>query len=104
MLDMDRREYNISPIEVNRVLISKVIIDPHFESKHDDHMDDDLIIMLVKRLNGRIEVPEAQDDDGFSYFATLLEVGEKQYRLVWLLEDNSIYVGVLNAYRDDRKE
>ena len=101
---MSRREHSISPIKVNRILISKVIIDPHFEVKHDDHMSDELILELVKKLNGRIEVPEAKDEDGFSYFATLLEHEEKQYRLIWLLEGNSIYVGVLNAYRDDRKE
>src|SRR5690606_2985016 len=101
---MDRREYTINPIKVNRILISRVIIDSHFEIKHDDHMNDELILELVKGLNGRIEVPQAKDEDGFSYFATLLEYNEKQYRLVWLLEDNSIYVGVLNAYRDDRKE
>lgn len=101
---MERRKYTISPIKVNRLLISKVIIDPHFEVKHDDHMDDDLILELVKKLNGRIEVPEAKDEDGFSYFATLMEHNDKQYRLVWLLEDNSIYIGVINAYRDDRKD
>ena len=102
--EVNRREYSISPIQVNRIQISRVVIDPHFEVKHHDHMDDELILELVKQLDGRIEVPEAKDEDGFSYFATLLENDEKQYRLIWLLEDESIYVGVLNAYRDDRKE
>jgi hypothetical protein len=66
-------------------------------------MSDQLIVDLVRKLDGRIEVPEAKDDEGFSYFATLLEHEEKRYRLVWLLEDCSIYVGVLSAYRDERK-
>jgi hypothetical protein len=101
---MERREYNINPITVNRFLINRVIIDPHFEVKHSDHIDDKLIVELVNELNGRIEVPEAQDEEGFSYFATLLILNEKQYRLIWLLEADAIYVGVLNAYRDDRKE
>ena len=57
----------------------------------------------MKMLDGRIEVPEAEDD-GFSYFATLLNFDNKQYRLVWLLENEAIYIGVLNAYRDDRKD
>ena len=101
---MDRREYSIKPITVNRFLINRVVIDPHFELKHSDHIDDILIIELVKELNGRIEVPEATDEDGFSYFATLLMLNEKQYRLIWLLETDAIYVGVLNAHRDDRKD
>ena len=62
-----------------------------------------LILELVKLLNGRIEVPEAEDD-GYNYFATLLVLKRKQYRLIWFLENGAIYIGVLNAYRDDRKE
>ncbi len=83
--------------------MSKVIIDPHYEEKHADHVNDKLVIELVKMLDGRIEVPEAEDE-GYSYFATLLIFDNKQYRLIWLLEDISIYVGVLNAYRDNRTE
>ncbi len=67
-------------------------------------MSEDLILQLVRGLDERIEVPEAQDDDGFSYFATLLNFDGKQYRLVWLLENECIYIGVLNAYRDDRED
>ena len=100
---MSRREYKIKPITVNRIVIHKVIIDSHFEEKHADHMSEELIVKLVRELDGRIEIPEAVDED-FSYFVTLLEFLEKKYRLVWLLEKDAIYVGVLNAYRDDRKD
>jgi len=48
-------------------------------------------------------LPQAVESE-FSYFATLVELGKKQYRLVWLLEKDAIYIGILNAYRDDRKE
>lgn len=85
-------------------MINRVIIDPHFEIKHGDSINDELILELVKKLNGRIEIPEVKDQEGFSYFATLIEHDEKQYRLIWLLEDNAIYIGVINVYRDDRKE
>lgn len=57
---------------------------------------------LVLKLDGRLEVPEERDDK-ISYFVTLLTLNSKQYRLVWLLENDSIYIGVVNAYRDDRK-
>jgi len=98
-----RREYDIEPITVNRITINKVVIDSHYEEKHSADINDVLIIELVKQLNGRIEAPEVVDEE-FSYFVTLLSRSAKQYRLIWLLEENEIYVGVINAYRDDRKE
>ncbi len=65
-------------------------------------INDALILKLVMQLDGRKELPE--DTVGkFSYFATLVELNEKQYRLVWLLEENAIYIGVVNAYRDKRR-
>ena len=99
---MDRSEFDIEPIQVNRVTVSKIIIDSHYKKKHANYMTDQLILNLVRSLDGRIEVPEKKDEDGYSYFATLLSYENKQYRLIWLLEDNAIYIGVLNAYRDDR--
>ena len=98
---MGRREHSIKPITINKCFIETVIIDSHYEENHSDYMNDDLIIELVKVLNGRIEVPE-EKEDGFSYFATLIEHDEKQYSLIWLLEDHTIYIGVINAYRDNR--
>lgn len=100
---MSRREYNFEAITVNRIKITKVIIDPHYEESHADHISDEIILELVRELDDRIELPEASEG-GFQYFATLLELNKKQYRLVWLLEGEAIHIGVLNAYRDDRKE
>ena len=65
-------------------------------------MNDDLILKLVKELDGRRELPEARTDN-YSYFTTLVEFEEKQYRLIWLLEENAIYIGVVNAYRNRRR-
>ena len=53
-------------------------------------------------MDGRIEFPETKTDK-YSYFATLIELDERQFRLIWLLEDNAIYIGVVNAYRDKRR-
>lgn len=98
---VSRRKYDIEGITVNGIMINKVIIDPHYEEKHRDDIDDTLIVELVRKLDGRQELPEAVDDS-FTYFVTLLERNRKQYRLIWLLEEDQIYVGVINAYRDDR--
>jgi len=53
---------------------------------------------LVHLLNG--EVLDPQDEDPpFAYFAQELSLDGKTYRLIWLLEDYQIYIGVVNAYR-----
>ena len=100
---MKQQEYAIEPITVNGVEVSRVIIDDHYAEKHADHVSDSLILRLVMQLDGRKELPE--DVVGkFSYFATLVELNDKQYRLIWLLEEDAIYIGVVNAYRDRRRK
>ncbi len=95
---MGRREYSVS-IVVNKRRISKVIIDPHFESKHANSITDEIIIELVKSLDGEVVVPDDVDLP-YSYFTTdKIELNGKFYRLIWLLEDEQIYIGVVNAYR-----
>lgn len=96
------RSYSIRPVKINGIKITKVIIDSHYEKKHSVSVNDSLILTLVQKLDGRFELPT--DKDGpYSYFATLLEHESKQYRLVWLLEDNEIYIGIVNTYRDNRR-
>ena len=79
-----------------------MVIDSHYEIKHQASVSDSLILNLVAQLDGRFELPEARRGR-YAYFATLVGLGSKQYRLIWLLEDQAIYVGVVNAYRDHRK-
>jgi hypothetical protein len=98
----EQRIYKIDPITVNGVNIVQVIIDPHYEEKHHSYMSDELILKLIKQLDGREELPETKTDR-YAYFATLIEFEEKKYRLIWLLEDHAIYIGVVNAYRDRRR-
>ena len=98
---MARREYDIPEITVNGKGISCVVIDEHVD-KHSD-IDDQLILALVKKLDGERLMPE-DVAEGFEYFATLIELDQKSYRLVWLLEDDEIYIGVITVYRDDRRK
>ncbi len=73
---MKRRSYKIDSILVNGKTYSEVIIDPDYEEKHSEHINDELILALVRRLDGRRELPE----------------------------DNTVYIGVVNAFRDGRGE
>ena len=95
---MGRREYKIKLV-VNGRSISKVVIDPHYQYKHSRSIDDDLILRLVKLLD-KGEFPAADTDGPFEYFVTdRLKLDNKFYKLVWLLEKNKLYIGVVNAYR-----
>ena len=98
-----KRTYKIKPITVNGIRVVQVVIDSHFEEKHIDHMSDELILILVRELDDRQEFPETKRGR-YSYFATLVAFKQKQYRLVWLLEDHAIYIGIINAYRDMRRK
>jgi hypothetical protein len=98
---MARLSFEISPITINGRLIRQVIVDTHIR-KHKD-ITDDVILDLVRQLDHSEQLPE--DVKGsYEYFSSLLYLGKKQYRLVWLLEHMEIYIGVLTAYRDKRKK
>jgi hypothetical protein len=100
---MKRRSYKIDSITVNGNTYSEVVIDPHYEEKHSEHINDELILALVMRLDGRRELPDSSRDE-FNYYVTIVDLHQKAYRLVWLLEDNTVYIGVVNAFRDGKGE
>ena len=94
----ERRDYKIF-ITVNSKTINRVLIDPHYEIKHGESVDDEIILSLVLMLDGKSFEPEAEKD-GFQYFKTdPLDLNGVNYRLIWLLEENEIYIGVVNAFR-----
>ena len=98
---MTRRSFDISQITINGRIIRRVIVDTHVR-KHKD-VTDEVILDLIRQLDHTEQVPD--DVKGpFEYFSSLLFLGEKPYRLVWLLEDLELYVGVITAYRDERKK
>ena len=95
---MRRREHDIQ-ITVNGQRITKVIIDPHYEAKHSSSVNDQTILDLVALLNGLRFEPE-DTDTPYLYFATDgMVLDGKKYKLVWLLEDDKLYIGVVNVYR-----
>ncbi len=95
---MHRREYQLE-LTINGRKIDRVIIDSHYEERHGDSINDELILRLVKQLDGKRFEPE-KELGPYEYFATdKLALDDKYYKLVWLLEKEKMYVGVVNAYR-----
>lgn len=98
-----KRSYKVN-ITVNRRKFDEVIIDPHFEVKHAKAMNDEIILTLVQNLDDRELEPDKIDTDGFEYFATepMFYQG-KPYRLIWLIDPEDSYIGVINCFRRPKK-
>lgn len=97
-----RRSYKLSII-VNDRKINEVIIDPHFEIKHSESINDEIILDLVRKLDGGYFEVDARDED-FEYFKTdPIYFSGKKYRLIWLLKNNCMFIGVVNAFRSKHK-
>ena len=94
---MARRSYNVD-IVVNGRHINEVIIDPHYEKKHPD-VTDEIICSLVRALDGK-EFAHEMIKEGFRfYMLDRMPLDGKLYRLVWCMQDECIYIGVINAFR-----
>jgi len=95
---VNRRKHPVN-IVVNGHHIKTVVIDPHYEAKHSKSITDELILELVKLLDGGDFSPEATDM-AFEYYTTdNLIFRNKKYRLVWIIEKHELFIGVINAYR-----
>ena len=71
---MQRRSYNMT-LTVNGRLITEVIIDPHYEEKHPD-INDELILDLVKHLDGKTFPPNERQDDWEFFMVDRLKMSE----------------------------
>lgn len=96
-----RRAYKITPVTINGRSYFKVIIDPHYESKHSAKINDELILRLVSQLDGIEQLAEVEEGI-YSYFVRIISLEAKVYRLIWLLDSSSHSIGVINVFRDKK--
>ena len=96
-----RNEYSLK-LKINNRILSRVVIDQHYQVKHPE-MNDELILELVSSLNEGNFVIE-NEKNGFEYFTVdPVVLNEKPYRLVLLLYVFDDFLGVVNAFRVKRK-
>lgn len=97
-------EYRIS-VTINNNKIIKVLIGRHYELKHGKYINDDLILSLIKLLDGKTFLVDSTSK-GIEYYAADIEFGFplKVYRLIWLFEGDVFQIiGIINVYRRRRK-
>lgn len=95
---MERGSYSVS-ITVNGQKIKKVVIDSHYKLKHSSTMSEELILALVGLLDGEDFAPKTKALSFEYYMNENLVLDNKRYRLVWLIEKEELFIGVINAYR-----
>lgn len=94
----ERRTYPLE-ITINGCRLEEIVIDSHYEEKHSNSINDELILNLVKMLDGGFFTPNSTSGE-FQYFvADDLKYQGKFYKLIWLLQNNEKFIGVVNAHR-----
>lgn len=91
------RIYEI-PVIFNEEHFNEVWIDPHYEEKHGDSMNDELILNLLARVSGKPWASQ-MESRGFRFFEVDLDFNNKLYRLIIVIPPNGSYLGIRNAYR-----
>ncbi len=96
---MGRNSYDVI-LYVNGRRFSKIVIDQHYQLKHHKSITDELIIELVFTLNNRRHKPTSIKPEGFEYYEEdKIKLRNKFYKLIWTINENEDYLGVINCYR-----
>lgn len=94
----DRLEYPLQLVLNGRALV-RIIIDQHYKEKHSESINDELIIDLVKTLDGESFPVESRKGE-FEFFKVEPVIWDnKPYRVVLVLSIQDDFVGVINAFR-----
>ena len=99
---LKRAVYNVF-MEYNGISIFEVIIDDHYKCKHPE-VNDEIILGLISKLHMIKRIP-MKVVDAYSYFVEEpIYYESKPYRLIFLIEENKSYIGVVNAFRIKEKK
>ncbi len=96
----ERPEYPVK-ITINGRNLNRVVIDQHYRLKHGDSMTDEIILDLVKTLDGKKFPPERIQGENEYFTVEPVYRLEKPYRVVLVLCLTDDYLGVVNAFRVD---
>lgn len=96
---MGRYELSIGPLLINDRWIYRIVVDDHVK-KHPE-ITNEIIKELVKGLAWE-KFESTKQATPYTYFAELRMFENKQYRVVWLVEDNQDFIGILTVFRDKK--
>ncbi len=96
-----RTEYHLL-IWINGRAYNKVVIDQHYKEKHAESINDELILELLEKLNGET-IPIEFEHGEFQYLTREVLRGDRPYRLILVIDIFESYLGVINAFRVDRR-
>jgi hypothetical protein len=91
------RKYNIV-ILFRGIIFQEVWIDPHYEMKHTNSINDDLILNLLHFVHQNTLLPLGPSET-FEYYEQDIEFHGRYYRLILVIPPDKSYIGVRNAYR-----
>ncbi len=94
----ERPEYPLQ-ITINGRNLNRVVIDQHYRLKHSDSMNDEIILDLVKTLDGKKFPPEKVQGENKYFTVEPVYLLEKPYRVILVLCVSDDYLGVVNAFR-----
>jgi len=101
----ERKTYPQS-IEFNETLYTSILIDQHYKEKHPDISDELILAMLNLVIHKSKHDPESEaDHSGFQYFRIEpIEFQDNPYRLILVTCRGENFLGVVNAFRVEKKK
>ncbi len=100
-----RNEYRCA-ILFNGARLNRIIIDQHYKEKHNEITDELILNILLQKVNDiSVRTENNSDETGFQYFKVrALEFQNRYYRLILVTSKTEDYLGVVNAFRVEKRK